>query len=194
MGAGGSVDVSSELEKPLDGADVNTPRGESARAEVVRLRALLKNAVDASTTASTAATFSVRIAKKSGAFDVTMETPPGAGHEAPEQASGGTWTYVGCAGNGKQWNAWFERAELESALGVTADTSAADAHTALSTRLKPVGASLTIAKEAVPQEDGEAAAPAEEEAAAPAEEEAVAVAVTETLGGDVVATPAAAES
>ena len=36
-----------ELKKPVDGSDVNTPRGESARAEVVRLRALLAASVAA---------------------------------------------------------------------------------------------------------------------------------------------------
>lgn len=40
MGAGASV-PSDELEKPLDASDVATPRGESALAEVRRLRQLL---------------------------------------------------------------------------------------------------------------------------------------------------------
>ena len=40
MGAGASVSVSleSELQKPRDGSDVATPRGESAKNEVIRLR------------------------------------------------------------------------------------------------------------------------------------------------------------
>ena len=42
MGAGASTAVEAELQKPADGSDVNTPRGKSARAEVVRLRGLLK--------------------------------------------------------------------------------------------------------------------------------------------------------
>ena len=41
MGAGASVPAD-ELSKPLDASDVATPRGETAVAEVVRLRALLK--------------------------------------------------------------------------------------------------------------------------------------------------------
>ena len=41
MGAGASI-PSDELSKPLDASDVATPRGETAVAEVVRLRALLK--------------------------------------------------------------------------------------------------------------------------------------------------------
>jgi hypothetical protein len=40
MGAGASV-PSDELKKPLDASDVATPRGESALAEVRRLRQLL---------------------------------------------------------------------------------------------------------------------------------------------------------
>ena len=41
MGAGASVSIQDELKKPLDASDVATPRGETAKAEVVRLRALL---------------------------------------------------------------------------------------------------------------------------------------------------------
>ena len=53
MGAGASVDQQSidllkvEAQKDPTAADVATPRGESAKAEVVRLRALLKERVDA---------------------------------------------------------------------------------------------------------------------------------------------------
>ena len=45
MGAGASV-PSDELKKPLDASDVATPRGESALAEVRRLRQLLAVSVD----------------------------------------------------------------------------------------------------------------------------------------------------
>ena len=47
MGAGASINetdqksLTDELAKPLDGSDVATPRGDSAKAEVVRLRQLL---------------------------------------------------------------------------------------------------------------------------------------------------------
>ena len=41
MGAGASLQAEEELKKPLDASDVATPRGESAKAEVQRLRALL---------------------------------------------------------------------------------------------------------------------------------------------------------
>jgi hypothetical protein len=47
MGAGASINetdqksLADELAKPLDGSDVATPRGDSAKAEVVRLRQLL---------------------------------------------------------------------------------------------------------------------------------------------------------
>ena len=189
-------DLTSELEKPADASDVNTPRGESAKAEVVRLRALLAASMEATEATGETFTFSVRIAKKKGMFDVTMESPPAAGHEAPEQASGGTWTYVSVSGSGKEWNAWFERGELDTSLGLAAEATAADAAKALSTRLKPVGASLTIAKEEIPQEEAAAAAaPAEGEAEAAAEAAPEGETYThETLGGETVATPAAAEA
>ena len=41
MGAGASVNLESELQKPRDGSDVATPRGESAKNEVIRLRQML---------------------------------------------------------------------------------------------------------------------------------------------------------
>ena len=43
MGAGASI-AAEELSKPLDASDVQTPRGESALAEVRRLRLLLAEA------------------------------------------------------------------------------------------------------------------------------------------------------
>lgn len=57
MGAGASVSIQDELKKPLDASDVDTPRGETAKAEVVRLRALVAEkakimAVGAETTAA----------------------------------------------------------------------------------------------------------------------------------------------
>ena len=53
----GSAATAAELAKPVDASDVNTPRGESARAEVARLRAfMLKGAnVWEATTSITAA-------------------------------------------------------------------------------------------------------------------------------------------
>ncbi|GMI04941.1 hypothetical protein TrVE_jg12149 [Triparma verrucosa] len=41
MGAGASVNLNEEKKKPLDLSDVLTPRGESVKAELVRLRTLL---------------------------------------------------------------------------------------------------------------------------------------------------------
>ena len=41
MGAGASVNLNEELAKPMDASDVATPRGESAKTEVVRLRKML---------------------------------------------------------------------------------------------------------------------------------------------------------
>ncbi|KAF0698221.1 Aste57867_11148 [Aphanomyces stellatus] len=41
MGAGASVVVQAEAARPLDASDVDTPRGQSAKTEVARLRALL---------------------------------------------------------------------------------------------------------------------------------------------------------
>jgi len=41
MGAGASVSMQEEMKKPLDASDVATPRGESAKAEVIRLRKLI---------------------------------------------------------------------------------------------------------------------------------------------------------
>lgn len=41
MGAAASVTLNDELSKPLDASDVATPRGESAKAEVIRLRKLI---------------------------------------------------------------------------------------------------------------------------------------------------------
>ena len=38
MGAGASVSMQEEMKKPLDASDVATPRGESAKNEVIRLR------------------------------------------------------------------------------------------------------------------------------------------------------------
>jgi len=43
MGSGASVDLSAEQTKPLDLSDVLTPRGESVKAELIRLRTLIKN-------------------------------------------------------------------------------------------------------------------------------------------------------
>ncbi|KAG9408963.1 hypothetical protein AC1031_020872 [Aphanomyces cochlioides] len=41
MGAAATTVLAEETQLPLDGSDVNTPRGESAKQEVIRLRALL---------------------------------------------------------------------------------------------------------------------------------------------------------
>ena len=41
MGAGASVTLNDELAKPLDASDVATARGESAKAEVIRLRKMI---------------------------------------------------------------------------------------------------------------------------------------------------------
>ena len=41
MGAGASVTIQNEMTKPLDASDVATPRGESAKAEVIRLRRMI---------------------------------------------------------------------------------------------------------------------------------------------------------
>ena len=65
MGAGASVQIDEstsnvlkeESQKPLDASDVATPRGESAKAEVVRLRALIaENAKKAESAPVAAAT------------------------------------------------------------------------------------------------------------------------------------------
>ncbi|GMI38632.1 hypothetical protein TrCOL_g12774 [Triparma columacea] len=43
MGSGASVDLVAEQAKPLDLSDVLTPRGESVKAELIRIRTLLRN-------------------------------------------------------------------------------------------------------------------------------------------------------
>jgi hypothetical protein len=43
MGSGASVDLVAEQAKPLDLSDVLTPRGESVKAELIRIRTLLHN-------------------------------------------------------------------------------------------------------------------------------------------------------
>ena len=43
MGSGASVDLTAEQAKPLDLSDVLTPRGESVKAELIRIRTLLQN-------------------------------------------------------------------------------------------------------------------------------------------------------
>ena len=63
MGAAASVSLTddtknvlnTEATKDLNAADVDTPRGESAKAEVIRLRALLKERYDLEQAAATAA-------------------------------------------------------------------------------------------------------------------------------------------
>lgn len=42
MGSGASVNLAAERDKPLDLSDVSTPRGESVKAELIRLRAIIK--------------------------------------------------------------------------------------------------------------------------------------------------------
>ena len=85
MGAGASVQIDEttsnvlkeESLKPLDASDVATPRGESAKAEVIRLRALI--AENAKKTEATATT-SEEAPKEGG--DATAETTA---TEAPKE-------------------------------------------------------------------------------------------------------------
>ena len=85
MGAGASVQIDEttsnvlkeESLKPLDASDVATPRGESAKAEVIRLRALI--AENAKKTEATATT--TEEAPKEGG-DATAETTA---TEAPKE-------------------------------------------------------------------------------------------------------------
>jgi len=55
MGAAASIsqEFADEVAKPVDGSDVNTPRGETAKAEVVRLRALLASKLVVATPCAT---------------------------------------------------------------------------------------------------------------------------------------------
>ena len=59
MGAGASIEE--EIQRPADASDVATPRGESAKREVVRLRALVQaqRAAEAAATGVGAATVTV---------------------------------------------------------------------------------------------------------------------------------------
>ena len=84
MGAGASVQIDEstsnvlkeESQKPLDASDVATPRGESAKAEVVRLRALIaENAKKAESAPVAAAT------AEGGEAAATTEAAPA---EAPK--------------------------------------------------------------------------------------------------------------
>ena len=93
MGAGASINetdqksLADELAKPLDGSDVATPRGDSAKAEVVRLRQLLlarKTAEEGAGGAGGAdAAASAAPAGGAGGADAAASAAPAAAASAP---------------------------------------------------------------------------------------------------------------
>ena len=92
MGAGASVQIDEntsnvlkeESAKPLDASDVATPRGESAKAEVIRLRALIaENAKKTEATTTTEAPKEAEAEKPKE--EATTEAPKEAEAEKPKE-------------------------------------------------------------------------------------------------------------
>ena len=91
MGAAASLELTSETKdvlsaesgKDLNAADVDTPRGESAKAEVVRLRTILKARYDAEQAAAAAAAAAPAEAE---AAPAEAEAAPAEAEAAPAEA------------------------------------------------------------------------------------------------------------
>ena len=91
MGAAASLELTSETKdilsqesgKDLNAADVDTPRGESAKAEVVRLRTILKARYEAEQTAAAAA---AAAADGEAAAPAEAEAAPAEAEAAPAEA------------------------------------------------------------------------------------------------------------
>ena len=105
MGAGASI-VEEELKKPVDASDVATPRGESAKAEVIRLRQLI---------AAQSANKDVVAAAEVEAAPAEAEAPAAEAEAAPAEAEA---------------EAPAAEAEAEAAPAAEADAAPAEAEAA----------------------------------------------------------------
>ena len=101
MGAGASINeadqksLTDELAKPVDASDVATPRGETARAEVVRLRAMLPGLAKPIGEAGATAAAGEAVAGEGAAA-----AAPAAGGPAVKYVCGETCTDLSCVARG----------------------------------------------------------------------------------------------
>ena len=82
--------LNAEATKDLDAKDVDTPRGESAKAEVIRLRTLLKERYDSEQAAAAAAAAAAAPAEAAAAETPAADAAPAeaaAAEEAPAEAA-----------------------------------------------------------------------------------------------------------